>query len=144
MNYFFAPILIVFGLVLYQVSQKSVDKDANPFVVITVAYFIGILACIAGFLLFPRQNDASLIPMIKTISWSALGIGIGAAVIEIGFLLAYRAGWNVSLLPLSVNVISVILLILIGLIIYRENLSIEKIIGILLCIGGLVLITIKK
>lgn len=144
MNYFFPPILIVFGLVLYQISQKSVDKDANPFVVIAVAYFIGILACVVGFLLLPKQNDASLIPMIKTISWSALGIGLGAGAIEIGFLLAYRAGWGVSILPLSVNVISLILMIVIGIVVYRENLSIEKIIGILLCIGGLVLITLRK
>lgn len=143
MNYFFPPILIVFGLILYQVSQKSVDKDANPFVVIGIAYLIGILACVAGFFLVPKQ-DLALIPMVKTIGWSALGIGLGAAAIEIGFLIAYRAGWSVSLLPLSVNVVSLVLLILIGLVVYRENLSIEKFIGVLLCIGGLVLITIRK
>ncbi len=131
-------------MVLYQVSQKSVDQDANPFVVITIAYIIGILACLVGFLLVPRPGEASLVPMIKTISWSALGIGLGAAAIEIGFLLAYRNGWSVSILPLLVTVCSVILMIAIGIIAYRENLSIEKIVGILLCVGGLVLITIKK
>jgi drug/metabolite transporter (DMT)-like permease len=143
MNYFFPPILIVFGLVLYQVSQKSVDKDASPFVVVAVAYFIGILACVVGFFLFPKQ-DGALMPMIKTIGWSALGIGLGAAAIEFGFLLAYRAGWNVSILPLSANVFSALILILIGLFVYRESLSAEKIIGVLMCLGGLILITIKK
>jgi uncharacterized membrane protein len=143
MNYFFPPILIVFGLIIYQVSQKSVDKDANPFVVVAVAYFIGILACVAGFFLFPKPDSAAL-PMMKTIVWSAIGIGLGAAAIEFGFLLAYRAGWNVSVLPISVNVFSVILLILVGIFAYRESLSVEKVIGVLLCIGGLVLISIKK
>jgi drug/metabolite transporter (DMT)-like permease len=143
MNYYFPPILIVFGLVLYQVSQKSVDKDASPFVVIAVAYLIGILACIVGFFLFPKP-DVALLPMIKTIGWSALGIGLGAAAIEFGFLLAYRTGWNVSILPLSTNVFSAIILIVVGLFAYRESLSIEKIFGILMCIGGLVLITFRK
>jgi uncharacterized membrane protein len=143
MNYFFPPILIVFGLIIYQVSQKSVDKDASPFVVIAVAYFIGILACVAGFFLFPKP-DAAALPMMKTIGWSAVGIGLGAAAIEFGFLLAYRAGWNVSVLPISVNVFSAILLILVGIFAYRESLSTEKVIGVLLCIGGLVLISIKK
>ena len=143
MNYFFPPILIIFGLIIYQVSQKSVDKDANPFVVVAAAYFIGILACVAGFFLFPKQ-DGALMPTVKTIGWSALGIGLGAAAIEFGFLLAYRAGWNVSVLPISVNVFSAMLLILIGIFAYRESLSIEKIIGVLLCIGGLVLISVKK
>jgi drug/metabolite transporter (DMT)-like permease len=143
MNYFFPPILIIVGLVLYQISQKSVDKDANPFVVVAVAYFIGILACVAGYFLLPKQ-DAELIPMLKTIGWSALGIGLGAAAIEFGFLLAYRAGWNVSILPLSANVFSALILILIGIFAYRESLSGEKIIGVLMCIGGLILITIRK
>lgn len=143
MNYYFPPLLIVFGLVLYQISQKSVDKDANPFVVVAVAYLIGIIACIAGFYLFPK-SDTALIPMIKTIIWSAIGIGLGAAAIEFGFLLAYRTGWNISTLPLSANVFSALILILIGIFAYRESLSVEKIIGVLMCIGGLVLITIKK
>ena len=143
MSYFLAPILIILGLLVYQISQKSADENSNPFVVIIIAYTIGILACLAGFFLFPRQ-DTALLPMIKTVRWTALGIGLGAAAIEIGFLLAYRAGWNLSILPLSVTVCSTILLIFIGLIAFRENLSVEKIIGILLCIGGLILITLRK
>ncbi len=143
MNYFFPPILIVLGLVVYQISQKSTDQAANPFVVVIMAYLIGIAACIGGYFLVPKQ-DAALIPMMKTVIWSALGIGLGAAAIEIGFMLAYRAGWNLSLLPVSVNVCGAVVLILIGLVAFRETLSIEKIVGVLLCIGGLVLITIRK
>ena len=143
MNYFFPPILIVAGLVVYQVSQKSTDQSVNPFVVIVMAYVIGILACVLGYFLIPR-SDAALMPMVRTAGWSALGIGVGAAAIEIGFLLAYRAGWNLSLLPVSVNVCGAVLLILIGLIVFRETLSLEKILGVLLCMGGLVLITLRK
>jgi drug/metabolite transporter (DMT)-like permease len=143
MSYYLTPILIVLGLVIYQISQKSTDQNANPFVVVIMAYLIGIAACVVGYFLFPRQ-DAELMPMMKTVVWSALGIGIGAASIEIGFMLAYRAGWNLSLLPVSVNVCGAVLLILIGLIAFRESLSMEKLIGVLMCIGGLVLITIRK
>jgi len=144
MNYFFPPILIIFGLVLYQVSQKSADQNANPFIVIILAYFFGILACVGGYFLFPSKQETSLLPMLKTVSWTALGIGLGAVAIEIGFLLAYRAGWNLGILPISVNVVSTIILILIGLFAYRESVSVEKILGVLLCIGGLVLITLRK
>ena len=143
MNYFFPPILIVLGLVVYQVSQKSTDQNANPFVVVIIAYLIGIAACIGGYFLIPRQ-DGALVPMMRTVVWSALGIGLGAAAIEIGFMLAYRAGWNLSLLPVAVNVCGAVLLILIGVMAFRESLSTEKIIGILLCIGGLVLTTWRK
>src|SRR5436190_24061473 len=118
MGYFFPPILIVLGLVIYQVSQKSTDQGANPFVVIIMAYLIGIAACIGGYFLVPKQ-DAALAPMMRTVVWSAAGIGLGAAAIEIGFMLAYRAGWSLSLLPVSVNVCGAVLLILVGLVPFR-------------------------
>ena len=143
MIYYLAPVLIIFGLVVYQIAQKSTDQNANPFVVVILAYLIGIAACIGGYFLFPRQ-DAEIVPMVRTAIWSAVGIGLGAAAIEIGFMLAYRAGWNLSLLPVWVNVCGAALLMLIGLIVFRESISIEKVIGILLCIGGLVLITLKR
>ena len=143
MNYFFPPILIVLGMIVYQVSQKTTDQNANPFIVVIVAYSIGIVACIGGYFLIPKQ-DAALLPMVKTVVWSALGIGLGAAAIEIGFMLGYRAGWNVNILPLSVTVCGAVLLVPIGILAFRETLSIEKIIGMLLCIGGLALIAIKK
>jgi drug/metabolite transporter (DMT)-like permease len=143
MSYYLTPILIVVGLVVYQISQKSTDENANPFVVVIMAYLIGIAACVVAYFLFPRQ-EPELMPMMKTVVWSAIGIGLGAAAIEIGFMLAYRAGWNLSLLPVSVNVCGAVLLILIGLIAFRESLSMEKLIGVLMCIGGLVLITIRK
>ncbi|MBP6004975.1 MAG: hypothetical protein KA746_16220 [Pyrinomonadaceae bacterium] len=143
MSYYLTPILIVVGLVVYQLAQKSTDQNANPFVVVIMAYVIGIAACVVGYFLFPRQ-DTELMPMMKTVIWTALGIGLGAAAIEIGFMLAYRAGWSLSLLPVSVNVSAAVLLILIGLVAFRESLSMEKLIGLLMCIGGLVLITIRK
>lgn len=143
MAYYFAPVLIIVGLVVYQLAQKSTDQQANPFVVVIMAYVIGIAACIGGYFLFPRQ-DTEMLPMMRTVIWSALGIGLGAAAIEIGFMLAYRAGWNLSLLPVSANVCGAVILILIGLIAFRESLSMEKVIGLLLCIGGLFLITVKR
>ena len=86
MGYFLAPVLIVAGLVVYQLAQKSTDQNANPFVVVIMAYLIGIAACVGGYFLFPRQ-DTEMVPMMRTVIWSALGIGLGAAAIEIGFAL---------------------------------------------------------
>jgi len=143
MGYIFPPLLVVLGMMIYQISQKTTNEKANPFVVVIMAYVIGIVACAGGYFLIPRQ-DGALLPMAKTALWSALGIGLGAAAIEIGFMLAYRAGWNVNILPLSVTVCVAVLLVPVGLLAFRDSLSIEKVLGILLCIGGLVLITIKK
>jgi len=50
----------------------------------------------------------------------------------------------VNILPLSVTVCGAVLLVPVGILAFRESLSIEKVIGMLLCIGGLALITIKR
>jgi len=82
--------------------------------------------------------------MRKPVLCSAFGLGLGAGAIEFGFRFASRAGWTLSLLPVSVNVSGAVVLILIGMIAFRESLSMEKLIGVLMCIGGFVLITIRK
>ena len=61
----------------YISSQKNTDQNANPFVVVIMAYVIGIAACVVGYFLFPRQ-DTELMPMMKTVIWTALGIGLGS------------------------------------------------------------------
>ena len=65
MTYLFAPILVVLGMMIYQVSQKTTNENANPFVVVIMAYVVGIIACVGGYFLLPRQDAASF-PMMKT------------------------------------------------------------------------------
>jgi multidrug transporter EmrE-like cation transporter len=60
--------------------------------------------------------------------------------LEAGFIFLYRAGWKVSTGPLVANAIVSLGMIVIGLLFYKESLSIKQIIGIALCMGGLVLV----
>ena len=64
--------------------------------------------------------------------------------IEIGFLLAYRAGWQISILAVVVNVAATLLLIPVGLIFFGEKLAPINIVGIFLAIIGLILANIKS
>jgi len=63
--------------------------------------------------------------------------------LELGFLLAYRAGWKISLGPLVSNVAVAILLIPVGLLLFREKISLVNLIGIGVCLLGLVLVNHK-
>ncbi|MGE5454724.1 MAG: hypothetical protein ACM3O9_05965, partial [Methylocystaceae bacterium] len=60
--------------------------------------------------------------------------------LELGFLLAYRVGWNISLGSLVANSIVALALIPIGILLYHEGFEINKIIGVVLCLAGLILI----
>ena len=130
------------GLASLHLLLKIVPAGANSGATLVVAYLVASLACLAAYPILTPST--SLVTAFATVPWHALAMGVAIACCEIGVLLAYRAGWNLGLLPLSVTVCSTILLAAIGLIAFRETLSMEKVIGVLLCMGGLILITIRK
>jgi uncharacterized membrane protein len=133
--------MILFGGVLYQVSQKAISKEVFPIHAIIIAYLAGIIVC--ALFAFFVSTDSSFGQAIKESNWAVYTVGIGAAFIEIGFLLAYRMGWNLSSTSLMVNIAIAILLIPVGIVLFKENLSVSQSVGIALCIIGLILLARK-
>ena len=138
-----APIvMIIFGGALYHVSQKSVPRTVNPFAAIMFAYGIGVAFCAIG-LAFERGSGATLFDSVKNSNWAVAALGVGALIIEVGFLRAYRAGWNISLASVVTNISVALILIPIGLLVFKEHLSLRTLAGIACCLLGLYLITKK-
>ncbi|HEY9401666.1 MAG TPA: hypothetical protein VIQ24_03150 [Pyrinomonadaceae bacterium] len=139
MKNFYLPIaLAVGGNLLYHLSQKSIPKAANPMFVITIAYVVGIVACVLYSFAYP--NDKSFLDTLRESNWAVYAMGLGAGVIEIGFLLAYRAGWNISTAAVVCSTAVTLMLIPIGVIAFKEYLSVRNVVGLLLCMVGLVLV----
>ncbi len=138
----FLPLaMAVLGGVLYHVGQKSVPRAVSPFAAIIIAYAIGIAFCAVGMALDSSQS--SFLDSIKESNWSVVALGVGAVIIEVGFLLAYRAGWNVSVASVVTNISVALILIPIGLFAFREHLSWRSAAGIACCLLGLYLISKK-
>jgi len=132
---------VALGGVLYHVSQKSVPKAFSPFTAIILAYAIGIALCLAGLALDPAEK--SFVASLREVNWAIVGLGVSAVVIEIGVLLAYRVGWNISAASVTINILVALALIPIGLLAYKEHLSTRNIAGIACCLVGLYLISKK-
>ena len=134
--------LIVFGFVLYSVSQKSIPKDANALVAIASAYFIAMVSCIMV-LFFTGEfkksvslfNNQKLLPVVF--------LGFAILMIELGFLYAYRTGWKISTASIITGAFTAVALALIGVLWYKEGLTIINIVGIVLSIIGVILIYYK-
>nr|WP_242982139.1 MULTISPECIES: EamA family transporter [unclassified Clostridium] len=60
-----------------------------------------------------------------------------------GYLYMYRVGWNISKGSLIANVSLVMLLIIIGVLFYKEHIGLYKIVGIVCCIVGLIFVNLK-
>ena len=140
-NFYLPFALAVGGNVVYHLSQKSMPKAANPLYVITIAYLVGIVLCVACAFVYP--NEKSFMETLRESNWAIFAMGAGAFVIELGFLLAYRAGWNISTASVACSSALTILLIPIGLIAYKEHLSLRNIIGLMFCMLGLILVAKK-
>jgi drug/metabolite transporter (DMT)-like permease len=142
MKNFYLPLaLAVGGNLLYHLSQKSMPKAANPLYVITIAYLFGIVICVLYAFVYP--NEKTFMETLRESNWAVYAMGLGAVIIEVGFLLAYRAGWNISTAAVACSTAVTLMLIPIGLIVYKEHLSPRNIIGLLFCMLGLVLVAKK-
>jgi hypothetical protein len=134
-------VIIVASNVLYHVSQKSIPAGAHPLLSVAVTYAA---ALVVTLLLFPfSPGGAPKLSGLAQLNWATLGVAVSAVGIEIGFLLAYRVGWNISIGSLVVSVAVAILLIPTGLLLYREHLSAANVTGIVLCLAGLALVMLK-
>lgn len=133
--------LTIIGYCGYHIFQKSVPAGIHPIVAIAMAYGTGLLFGIA--LLLSAQDPMAILRSAKQANWAVYGIGLSVFVMEIGFLLSYRNGWNMSTGVTVCNVVVILLLIPIGTIFFREYLNIANMLGIFLCIAGLLLINYK-
>ena len=139
MKTFYLPFaLTVGGMLLYHLSQKSVPKDLNPFVAIVIAYGFGIALCVICALFYPARK--TLVESVRGSNWAVFTLGAAAAAIEIGFLLAYRVGWKISVAAVASNVAAAVVLIPIGVIVFKDQLSMRNMVGLVLAILGLVLV----
>jgi uncharacterized membrane protein len=138
LNFYFPFGLAVGGGVLYHLAQKSIPKGMNPFYATIIAYLIGSVLCAICAFFYP--GGKSLVDSVKESNWAVLGLGFGVAAIELGFLLAYRAGWRIGIATIAANVAMTVVLIPVGLVVFKDQLSLRNVVGLAFCILGLILV----
>jgi uncharacterized membrane protein len=140
-SFYFPLLLTIGGNVLYHISQKSIPKTVSPLTTMVLAYIVAIVICLFSMIFYP--TDKSFMDSVRQSNWTILTIGLGIAAVEIGFLLAYRVGWNISIAPVFSSVALALLLVPIGIVVFKERLSVWNIVGIVFCAVGLALVAKK-
>jgi uncharacterized membrane protein len=136
---FYAPLcLAVGGMLFYHLAQKSIPQGINPFYATIIAYAVGIVVCFVCALTLP--GNKSFATSVRQSNWAVFVVGAAAACIEVGFLLAYRYGWRISVAAVATNVAVTLLLIPIGVLVFKDHLSPRNILGLTFCVVGLVLV----
>jgi drug/metabolite transporter (DMT)-like permease len=134
----FAPLmLVVAGSLVYHVAAKSVPKALDP-----VASVIGVYAAalVASIAVYVAARPGSM-PAITHLSHPAVAaVGLGALMIELGFLITYRAAWPVSTASVMTNGLVAVLLVPIGALMFSEAITLVRVIGVALCLIGVSLL----
>jgi len=141
MNYLLPLVLVVFANTLYQICTKSVPQNMNPFASLTVTYLVGAIVSTVIFLVFDRKSNFVL--EMRKLNWAPVVLGIVIVALEVGWIYAYKVGWQVSTAQIVQCAALGTILIFVGRLLYKEKLSWNKLAGIIICIVGLVLINIK-
>jgi drug/metabolite transporter (DMT)-like permease len=127
--------------VLYHVTQKSVAPGVHPVVALLLFYFSAAACTLPLFWFFPMTETVAA--EIEKMNWAVYAVGASIVLIEIGFLLAYRAGAELSSAFAFSSAIVAVSTLLIGVLFFRELLSFAKLAGVALCVAGIALLTWK-
>ena len=130
--------LTIGGNVAYHLLNKSVAPNAHPFASLVATYGVGFIVSLA-ILAFDARGGVGA--GLRQLNWASYLLGAVVVLLELGFLLAYRAGWRISVAALYSNVAVGLLLLPAGMLIYRETLSLPNAAGIVLALISLMLMT---
>ena len=130
--------IAILATVGYHLVLKVTPAPVNPFLSLAVSYLIGATVFIAIYATMP--GSTSLRESLQVLNWTAIALAVTVVGLDVGFLLLYRSGFNVSFGQLVTQSAAALLLLLLGVAFFREKLSLANIGGILLCVVGLWLI----
>ena len=135
----FWPILVVVGAnTVYNISAKSTPADINPFASLAISYLIGTVCSVVLF--FITSENKNLFTELSKTNWTSLALGVAIVALEFGYLCIYRAGWKISIATLVANLSLACVLLVVGVLLYKETVSLRQSIGIGLSAIGLILI----
>jgi len=139
--YYASIFIIVFSNVLYHISQKSTPKGINPFFTLLITYITATLITALALILYHPDKSETI--SLRDLKWTSFALGFAVVGLEVGYLLAYRSGWNISIGSLVSNTTVALLLIPVGVLMYGESIAPIKLIGIIFCMIGLLLIYLR-
>lgn len=140
-NYIIPIIIIIISNIVYHVTTKNIPNEANSFLSLAITYLVGMVMAIAMYCL--TSKPSRILTDVNKLNWTSCILGLAILGVEIGYLYMYRAGWNISKGSLIANVSLAILLIIIGVLFYKEHIGLYQIVGIVCCIVGLIFVNLK-
>ncbi len=136
MAYLWPLLLVVTSNTVYHICAKSLPERVDPLASLTVTYLIG--AIFSGVLYFAaNRGSADLLKEYSGMNWAPYVLGLAVVGLEAGSMHAYKAGWPVSAFQVTSAAAIAAILVLVGYLLYHEAITVNKLVGLALCVAGL-------
>ncbi|HSL27699.1 MAG TPA: hypothetical protein VK900_00755 [Anaerolineales bacterium] len=140
--FYFSITLAIASSALYHFVAKSTPSNVNFTVSLLVTYAVAFVVTWLGFFFFPPTNGIA--NELRQLNWASIGLAIAVVGIEFGFLLVYRSGWNLGIAAVLVNVVASLILVPVAIWVFKDQISWINILGILVCLAGLVMLNWRR
>jgi multidrug transporter EmrE-like cation transporter len=140
--FYFSITLAIASSALYHFVAKSTPSHVNFTVSLLVTYAVAFVVTLLGFFFFPATKGIAT--ELKQLNWASVGLAIAIVGIEFGFLLTYRSGWNLGIAAVLVNVVASLILVPVAILVFKDTISWINILGILVCLAGLVMLNWQR
>lgn len=129
----------IIATVAYHIVLKLTPVTVNPLLALAATYLM-VATTFVG-LYFAMPGATSLRASVQLLNWTAIALAVTIVCLDLGFLLLYRTGFNVSLGQLVTQSVATLALLIVGVAYFREQLSATNLVGIALCVAGLWLVS---
>ena len=139
--FYISAIIAITGAVGYQYFVKRIPETINP-IVSVIAMYLAVL--VIGIVLLPFFPTVGGIKAhIRQVNWIQVALAVSVLFVELGYILMYRSGWELSSGALVTGVVINVVLVGLGIALFGERVSMVNIIGIILSIVGVAMIGYK-
>ncbi|MCP4623998.1 MAG: hypothetical protein GY850_10745, partial [bacterium] len=136
--FYISAVIAIVGAVGYQYFVKHIPSTINPIVSVLGMYLVVLALSVVLLPIFPANGG--FIKHFRQLNWIQFALAVSVIMIELGFLMMYRYGWNLSTGNLITGIFVNFFLVGLGLILLGEKISVINTAGIVLCILGVALI----
>lgn len=136
-NYLMPLFVVIICNVCYHLISKNIPSTTNTYMGLFITYGV---ACLISALAFFITSKNYFIEEVTKVSISNILLGLVVVGVEGGYILMYRNGWEISKGSLISNMCVAIILLIIGVLVFKEGITIKKLMGVVLYIMGIFLI----
>jgi len=136
--FYIAPMIVLLGAVSFHYFAWRIPTSLNPIVAVTATYITIVIIAATLIPLFP--SDGGLAKQVRQLSWIQIAMAISIILLDIGFILMYRNGWNISTGNLVTSVFTNTALLVIGALLIGDKATPTNLAGVLISIIGVAMI----